>query len=401
MATPHGLRPRYFVGEIETVGQQSLNKLRVAHVSPSYFAEDSLIGGGERYVSYVARALREASAGLDFSLEQAVFALGERELAFSDGGVPVRVLVNENPQRHAMAAMSGRLWGVLADYDVLHIHQGLTFFGCYCTVIGRSLGKTVIITDLGGGENRLMLDHGGLALADGIISISDFARAMTRSYFKGPHISVIGPVDTDLFTPAHPPMPVPARQVLSVGRLLPHKGADRIIDALPDGLALRLVGRPYDPDYFVLLQKRAEGRDVTFVTDADDDALRECYHRAGLYVHASTFTDIYGNRVAKPELMGLTTLEALSSGVPVAVANTASLPELAPDGRFSRVFDDVAGLRRVFDDFAGGVWPGPDAGMLARQHTVAHYSFKVVGRRIADFYAETHAARLAGEGLAA
>jgi len=379
----------------------ALRRLRVAHVSPAYFAEDSLIGGGERYVSYVARALRDAAPALPFVLSQAVFAIGRKDLAFSDGGVPVTVFANENPSPHPMAAMSGRLWQALEDVDVVHVHQALTFFGCYCAVIARSLDKTLVMTDLGGCENSLLLQHGGLGLADGILSISEFAKSLVKAYFPGPHAAIVGPVDTATFAPpAAPPSssspgssPGRRREVLSVGRLLPHKGADRIIDALPPGLPLRLVGRPYDANYYELLRQRAAGKDVTFVVDADDAELLQCYHSAGLYVHASTFVDVYGRQIAKPELMGLTTLEAMATGLPVVVANTASLPELARDPRFSRVFEDVAGLRRVLQDFAAGTWPGPDASGLARRHAVETYSFPVVGRRIAEFYAGLHADR--------
>ncbi len=400
IADPSASRPPGTSGRAAwaPAGDAGIGRLRVAHVSPAYFAEDSLIGGGERYVSYVARALRDASPSLPFVLAQSVFAIGRRDLAFSDGGVPVSVFANESPSAHPMAAMSARLWQALADVDVVHVHQALTFFGCYCAVIARSLNKTLVMTDLGGGENPLLLQHGGLALADGLLSISDFARSLVGAYFRGPHAAIIGPVDTGAFAPpsgASASSGGRPREVLSVGRLLPHKGVDRIIDALPPGLPLRLVGRPYDAEYFALLRERAAGKQVTFVVDADDAALRQCYHAAGLYVHASTFIDCYGRRIAKPELMGLTTLEALASGLPVAVANTASLPELAPDPRFSRVFQDVADLRGILEAFAAGTWPGPDAGDLARRHTVDNYSFPVVGRRIAAFYAELHAARTA------
>jgi len=120
---------------LAAVSRPSQSGLRVAHVSPAYFAEDSLIGGGERYVSYVARALREAGPSLGFALSQAVFAIGNRDHSFSDGGVPVAVFANENPIRHPMGAMSRRLWEALNAFDVVHVHQALTFFGCYCAVI--------------------------------------------------------------------------------------------------------------------------------------------------------------------------------------------------------------------------------------------------------------------------
>jgi glycosyltransferase involved in cell wall biosynthesis len=169
-----------------------------------------------------------------------------------------------------------------------------------------------------------------------------------------------------------------------VGRLLPHKGIDRVIDALPPGLPLRIVGRPYDKKYYALLVRRAARKQVTFVLGADDADLLACYHSAGLFVHASTFVDCYGRTVSKPELMGLTTLEALSTGLPVAIANTASLPELASDPRFSMVFDDVAGLRAILERFAAGHWPEPGASELARCHAVAT-AFRSSGGRLPNF----------------
>lgn len=54
---------------------------------------------------------------------------------------------------------------------------------------------------IGGGGNPLLLQHGRLALADGLLSISDFARSLVRAYFRGPHAAIIGPVDTSAFTP--------------------------------------------------------------------------------------------------------------------------------------------------------------------------------------------------------
>jgi alpha-maltose-1-phosphate synthase len=376
----------------ERLVARSIDRLRVAHVSPAYFSDSSLIGGGERYVSYAARAIEAARPALPFDLVQVVFAIGTEDCCFSDNGVSFRVFANENPSPHPMNPVSRQLWAALNDFDVLHVHQGLTFFGCFCAVIARSLKKTLIMTDHGGGESSLLLQHGGLHLADGLISISEFAKSLVSSHFRGPHAAVLGPVDTGHFAPGS--SNDRCREVLCVGRILPHKGFDRVIDALPSGLPLRIVGRPYDADYHTLLRERSKGRDVTFVTDADDVALLDCYRSAGLYVHASTFLDCYGRRIRKPELMGLTTLEAMAAGLPVVVANTASLPELGQNGSFFRVFDDVPALRSILIEYASGAWPAPDAGAAARQHAVQNFGFPVVGRRIAEFYAQIHAQRI-------
>ena len=57
---------------------------------------------------------------------------------------------------------------------------------------------------------------------------------------------------------------------LFVGRLLPHKGINYIIDGLRDDIELVIVGRPHDPGYFELLTSLAQGKNVRFVLDAND-----------------------------------------------------------------------------------------------------------------------------------
>ena len=57
-----------------------------------------------------------------------------------------------------------------------------------------------------------------------------------------------GGVDTDRFRPGEPQCRL--EQALFVGRLLPHKGVDLLIDALPASVKLVVMGRVYDDSYF-------------------------------------------------------------------------------------------------------------------------------------------------------
>jgi glycosyltransferase involved in cell wall biosynthesis len=116
--------------------------------------------------------------------------------------------------------------------------------------------------------------------------------------------------------------------VLALGRIIPHKGFERTIRALPRGLSLDIVGQAYDAAYFAFLRQCAEGRDVRFHTDLDDAAVREHMARAGLFVHASTHVDYLGRFSHKPELLGLAPLEALSCGLVTLVSDAGSLAEL-------------------------------------------------------------------------
>jgi glycosyltransferase involved in cell wall biosynthesis len=258
-------------------------------------------------------------------------------------------------------------------------------FGAYSLAIVRSMGICIVGTDLGGGERELMLRGRSIELLDGIVSISRFAYSLLGTSFKGPHEVLIGPVNTESFSPASKPVR-DRRRVLCVSRIMPHKGIDRIISVLPPELSLTIVGRVYHEEYYGILQKLAAGKNVTFITDADDETLRELYRTSGLFVQASTAKDIFGNPHAKSELMGLTTLEAMACGLPVVVSETGSLPELISDSRFGRVFHDPFELTTIFRDFVAGAWPEADADVLARDHVIRAHGLEPIGRRLASFY---------------
>jgi glycosyltransferase involved in cell wall biosynthesis len=360
--------------------QRLLDPLRVAHLTPAYFSPDSIVGGGERYVYYLAQSLRVAGG-----FEQCVFAMGAEDRLFEHDGIPVRVLRNESPLPGAMNAFSAALWRELCGFDIVHVHQSLTLFGAYTIAIVCSLGIPTVGTDLGGGDNGLMLRGRGLELLDGVLSISRYAHNLIAGFFSGRHEVLMGPVDTDRFLPAAD-VAGDRRTVLCVSRIMPHKGIDRVIAALPPGLRLIVAGRVHHDSYYELLRRMAEGKDVRFVHDADDTALLELYQSAGLFVQASTSQDVYGTAVAKPELMGLTTLEAMACGLPAAVSDTGSLPELVPDPRFGRIFSGHDDLTAILRDVVEGTWPGSDAAALARAHVVGEHGMRTIGRRLAAFY---------------
>jgi glycosyltransferase involved in cell wall biosynthesis len=236
-----------------------------------------------------------------------------------------------------------------------------------------------------------MLRGRAIELLDGVVSISQFAHSLLDKFFSGPHEVLIGPVDTDRFTPTTKQVRDPS-MVLCVSRVMPHKGIDRIIAALPSELSLTIVGRVYHEPYYELLCQMAKGKNVRFILDADDETLLDLYRTSGLFVQASTARDIYGNSVAKSELMGLTTLEAMSCGLPVVVSDTGSLPELVPDSRFGRVFSGEEELGAILRSFSSGAWPEANAGELARAHVLKVHGMSTIARRLAAFYTAVVAA---------
>ncbi len=261
-------------------------------------------------------------------------------------------------------------------------------------MLAKQLRKPLCVTDHGGETSRLGQYFGLVEIADAIVAYSDFGASLYRT--RRPIRVIKGGVDTLAFTPAES---LPSREhVLYVGRLLPHKGIDRLIRAVPSALPLVICGRPYRPDFFALLKDLARGKDVRFVTDADDATIVDLYRRAWVNVLPSVHVDCYGNRFAAPELMGFTLLEAMACGTPAIGSNLAAMPEFIRPGETGFVFDDEDELRRRLIELADDPSLVERMGIEARRTVERDYSLDVVGRAMAGLYASLIAR---AEGVAA
>lgn len=60
------------------------------------------------------------------------------------------------------------------------------------------------------------------------------------------------------------------RLVVYVGRLMPYKGADVLVRAIPDDVPLEIYGRHYDERYSRDVRRLAAGKNVSFFPAATD-----------------------------------------------------------------------------------------------------------------------------------
>ncbi len=296
-------------------------------MSPTTYSRGSVIGGGEKLVLYADYALHRAGERHGLDLAISVLSFGEETgTAYSDHDV----LYNLIPGKpwDALSIDVDALGSCLKQADVAYIDQCLCAVGVFVAAHARLLGCRVLGRDAGGGEYPLMHNNPETGrLFDAFHAISDFGAA-SFSDFDVPVYVLPGPVNTDAFVPPQPSRR-DLRRVLAVGRIMPHKGFDRIIKALPADLSLSIVGQPYDIPYLAHLRELGRGKDIRFECDVDDAGVRKLLQECGLFVHASTHLDYRGTFIAKPELLGLAPLEALSSGLPALVSDAGSLPELA------------------------------------------------------------------------
>ena len=124
---------------------------------------------------------------------------------------------------------------------------------------------------------------------------------------------------------------VPGSGALIAGRISPEKGIEHALAAArAAGLAVRLAGGRYDPDYAVDLS------DVEVLGSLARDRLRHVMARSAVTVCA----------VRWEEPFGMVAAEAQMAGCPVAGYRRGALPEVVQEGvsGFLAAPDDVAGL---------------------------------------------------------
>ncbi|HWO88684.1 MAG TPA: glycosyltransferase, partial [Gemmatimonadales bacterium] len=178
------------------------------------------------------------------------------------------------------------------------------------------------------------------------------------------------------------------RTVLFVGRLLPHKGPDVLIEAARPSWQVRLVGSALDQRYLSDLNRLAEGKSVRFDHGADDAALEAAYQSAAVVVVPSLPRDRYGAVTPVAELLGLVAIEAGARGIPVVASNTASLPEIVVDGvtGFLVPPGDVGALRERVDAVLSDEPLRRRLGEAARRHVTERFSWRAAAAVAIDTY---------------
>jgi glycosyltransferase involved in cell wall biosynthesis len=186
------------------------------------------------------------------------------------------------------------------------------------------------VSDLGGGG----WDVSGYVSTDGWyhahLHISEYSRRIFgHARFERAHV-ILGGVDTEKFSPDD--QTARTGDVLYVGRILPHKGINYLIEGLPPRMKLTIVGTAGDDRYLADLQRLAAGKQVAFRYNADDDTLVRFYREASCVVLPSVYRDMYGAETLVPELLGQALLEGMACETPVICTDVASMPEIVMDG---------------------------------------------------------------------
>jgi glycosyltransferase involved in cell wall biosynthesis len=353
---------------------------RVAFVTPQHFSPSGVLGGGERYPTNLARGIVRSTGG-EYSVDIISFGADDG-WAEVEPGVRLHRLPLASTPRDPQDSVSWSLPQALDGYDLVHLHQGLTRPGAIALVAARIRRQPVVLTHHGGGTLSPDLWVELIELSDAVVAVSEFG---ARSLGARRHVDVIrGGVDGDVFQPTRPQPQ--RRHVLFVGRLLPHKGVDRLIAAMPAGVPLIICGQAYDARYAEILRDRARGRDVRFVHDADDARLRELYASAHCVVLPSVHIDVFGQYHPAPELMGFALLEAMACATPVVCSRVGGMPEFVDDGVDGFVYDSADELRAAMSRLAADSLLADRMGAAGRRAVEDRWDMRVAGARMAAVY---------------
>ncbi len=382
--------------------------MRICHVAPELLPVPPVKGGAiERWIRDAAGQL--ASRGHDVHVVSRDHDDGTRERQIN--GVSYHFVRIPPFLERGRAAAFGRglsyfrgVGRVLRRLraDVVHHHSRPA--GAYISGAFLSGARHVIsLHSMSYGWNfcyrawdRMMFRRAFAASAR-ILCVSDFIRRHTLDLYPeldGKMATLYNGVDDTLFHPDTATVDSLEPTILFVGRVEERKGVHILLDAFErtigkqaSGARLKIVGphsywNAQPSAYYLSLAERCrtiprvELLGPTYI-DAD---LAAVYRSATVAVVPSVF----------PEALGLTSLEAQASGVPVVVSNAGGLPETVRPGESGIVFEngDVDGLATAVLDLLSDRRRLQTMGAAARAWAIQQFSWRHIASQLETIYAQ-------------
>lgn len=348
---------------------------------PALFGPKGTVGGGERYAFELARnmALRVPTTLVTF---------GEVSEQYKVDELNIHVLGNAWKVRgQEFNRFHWKLPFCLGRAEIIHCHQQHLLASSLAAFIAVFTRAKCFVSDLGGGG----WDISGYLSTDnwyrGHLHISQYSRRIFGHENRKNARVILGGVDTGKFV-----MSARVRKeslVVFAGRIMPHKGIDYLIQALPEGLRLEVIGRPYDAAFTERLREMSIGKEVQFRHECDDEQLVDAYRRALCVVLPSVYRTSDGAISKVPELLGQTLIEGMACGTAAICSDVASMPEIVLDQEVGFVVppNDPVALGDRLKQLRDNTELAVQMGKAARARVESNFTWGTVVDRCLEAYA--------------
>jgi len=312
--------------------------------------DDPEAGGSELHAHEVVR--RWAAAGLDVTMRTAA-AAGHRAHALRNGYSVVR-----KAGRYSVfprTALSGAVGRTGPRDGLVEIWNGMPFF----SPLWAHCPRIVFLHHVHGEMWRMVLPPRLAKLGEmlefraappvyrrtRIVTLSQSSKdEIVDLLHLPPHNITVSPPGIDLrYSPGGTRSLAPL--ILAVGRLVPVKRFDRLIEsAVPlkarhPGLELVIIGEGYERETLESLIRRRHAADwISLPGRVDDDELLNLYRRAWVVTSSSA-----------REGWGMTLTEAAACGTPAVASRIAGHLDAVDDGASGLLVDTAVGMTRALD----------------------------------------------------
>jgi len=371
----------------------------VIHILPRYFKNVKKVekmkmqGGGERFAFEITEALSK-------KVKVKLITFGQkRETFYRNRNLILEVYSAVNPLKLLNGfsnPFSLNFLQELKNGDVIHCHgywKDISFISTiYCKMKSATHANTkkVFVTDHGGGGTSITYLFPYGRLVDGFLVYSKFSARWFIRYGKKVKV-VSGGVDPTVFRPVSS---VKYRKVAFLGRIMPHKGVNYLIEAMRgvDNSELVIMGRIVDIKFYYYLLSLSNKLDVNarFVIDPSHEEIIRELSTATVLVLPSVYYDIYGKYHSRPELFGLVLLEAMACGTPVICTNVGGMPEVVTDGVDGFVVppNNPKALREKIAFLLDNPDVAVNMGEKGREKVLKYYTWDKVAERCLHAYSE-------------
>jgi glycosyltransferase involved in cell wall biosynthesis len=356
----------------------------VVHIVPALFGSQGVVGGAERYVLELAKHMADVT-------RTTLVTFGKQDETMRVGGLTVEVYGNPwYVKRQQANPFALRAIVRAGKADVVHCHQQHILSSSFAAAYCRLASKRVFVSDLGGGGWDISAYVSTDKWFDGHLHISEYSRQLSGHASKPWAHVILGGVDANRFSPKDDADTLDREDppVLFVGRLLPHKGVDDLIRAMPDDCALNIVGPAPNEKYFAFLRSLAGGKRVHFHTNSSDEDLVKFYRSALCIVLPSVYKSAHQAETKVPELLGQTLLEGMACELPAICTDVASLPEVVVDGITGFVVppNDPDAIRQKVEWLRSHRAEAKAMGQAARQRVLSVFTWPAVVSRCLEIY---------------